>query len=72
VHDRQSTYLTKLGEKKKEKRKRKRKPLKYGRCRKSGDCPQEDLAKSGYKSQLNYKSLCFFYPWNSPFVGIFF
>jgi hypothetical protein len=23
----------------------------------SGDCPQEDLAKSGYKSQLNYKSL---------------
>jgi hypothetical protein len=37
-------------------RKRK-KTLKFGRCRKSGDCPEEDLAKSGYKSELNYKSL---------------
>jgi hypothetical protein len=41
----------------KRKRKRKKKPLKFGRCRKSGDCPEEDLAKSGYKSELNYKSL---------------
>jgi hypothetical protein len=31
--------------------------IQWKKRRKNGDCPLQDLAKSGYKSEMKYKSL---------------